>query len=144
MDYSPEKLEQLKGLHDNHESKNLVHAPYTRRELFTTLCQHTFSDCSQPHLESKLLTMILIFYRNFTFKKAFLYHVIPHRRCIHPQNTKSEVLTLKKQNKKKLAYLGGNNPHISRHTIINRVYFSAFAATVRNFHSYKCERMRPY
>jgi hypothetical protein len=48
---------------------------------------------------------------------------ILHLKNLHLENTP----------KKKLAYLGGNNPHISRHTIINRVYFSTFAATVRHF-----------
>jgi hypothetical protein len=59
------------------EETYLVHAPYIHGEIFTVLCQHTFSDCSQPHLESNLLTTTSIFYRSSIFKKMDTYHVIP-------------------------------------------------------------------
>jgi hypothetical protein len=54
MDYSTEKLEQLKGLNDNHESKNLL--GYTYRERFLPLSANThFQIAANPTLNQNYL-----------------------------------------------------------------------------------------
>jgi hypothetical protein len=108
------------------EETYLVHAPYIHGEIFTVLCQHAFSDCSQPHLESNLLTTTSIS-TEAQFKKRRIL-IMSYPTGNETGDIKSGVLdahTTQRIFKKKIkVYLRGDNPQISRHTRINSIYFS--------------------